>query len=418
MGAELRALVGGGEAVLCGVSTECCVLMTALAAVDDGAHVRVVADACAAKGPKTHERCAGPHGHSRPPAPHHARSAEELRAMMHLGMILLGAGGHVAGWRMPDAEFGLRKFPAPETIAATAERGKFDFVFLADALNTGLDAHPGMMVRLEPLTLLAALSQHTTHIGLGATVSTTYSEPYNVARMLASIDHLSGGRPAGTSSPGRAPTRPRISAATSTRRTPNATRWRPNSWTWSKGLWDSWEDGAIIGDKATGRFADPAKLHVLDHRGRHYQVKGPLNITRPPQGHPVILQAGASDAGPRLRRRRPRRSCSLRNRTWTKRSPSRPTCAPAASRPGASGRHPHPPRRQPRDRPTPRPRPKPRSPNSRALTDPVASLKVLSDRLGHDLGRFDLDAPVPDLPPSGMMQGHAIQLHPSPAAAA
>ncbi len=89
---------------------------------------------------------------------------------MHLGLAVLGAGGHVAGWRMPDAQFGSENLPLLKQIVGIAERGKFDFAFFADAVNTGLDAHPGMMVRLEPLTLLAALAMCTTHIGLGATV--------------------------------------------------------------------------------------------------------------------------------------------------------------------------------------------------------------------------------------------------------
>src|SRR5690348_2967575 len=119
-----------------------------------------------------------------------------MSRMMHLGLLAMGAGGHVAGWRMPDAEWGSENLSLLRRMAQSAERGKFDLFFLADAVNTGLDAHPGMMVRFEPLTLLSALAMSTDRIGLGATVSTTYSEPYNVARALASLDHLNGGRAA------------------------------------------------------------------------------------------------------------------------------------------------------------------------------------------------------------------------------
>ena len=217
--------------------------------------------------------------------------------MMHLGLLMTGAGSHVGGWRMPDAQFGAENFELLRHLAVTAERGKFDLLFIADAVNTGLDAHPGMMVRLEPLTLLAALAMSTSRIGLGATVSTTYSEPYNVARAFASIDHLSRGRAAWNVVTGSSPdAAPNFGRAT---HPPHAERYAMASEYLQvvKGLWDSWEDGAIVADKASGVFADPAKMHVLNHVGPHYSVKGPLNITRPPQGYPVIMQAGASDVG-------------------------------------------------------------------------------------------------------------------------
>src|SRR5262245_45686516 len=116
------------------------------------------------------------------------------RRHLHLGLFILGTGHHVAGWRLQDAEAGAENFPLIERIAQTAERAKFDLVFFADALNTGANVHPSVMVRLEPLTLLAALAVCTSRIGLAATASTTYSDPYNLARAFASIDHLSGGR--------------------------------------------------------------------------------------------------------------------------------------------------------------------------------------------------------------------------------
>lgn len=329
--------------------------------------------------------------------------------MMHLGMILLGAGGHVAGWRMPGAEFGSQNLPLLKRIVASAERGKFDFIFLADALNTGIDAHPGMMVRLEPLTLLAALSQCTTHIGLGATVSTTYSEPYNVARMLASIDHLSCGRAAWNVVTGSSPD----AAANFSRdkHPPHAERYAMAAEFLEvvKGLWDSWDDGAVIGDKQRGLFADPAKLHVLDHKGRFYQVKGPLNITRPPQGHPVILQAGASDAGRDFAAATAEVVFTAQQdmaEALTFAQDLRARCA-AAGRPLDTirilpGVNPVIGRTEDEA--------KAKIAQLASLADPVAALKVLSDRLGHDLSTFPLDEPVPELPASAMMQGHAIQL--------
>ena len=329
--------------------------------------------------------------------------------MMHLGMILLGAGGHVAGWRMPGAEFGSENVPLLKRIVASAERGKFDFVFLADAVNTGIDAHPGMMVRLEPLTLLGALSQVTTHIGLGATVSTTYSEPYNVARMLASIDHLSGGRAAWNVVTGSSP-----DAAVNFSRDkhpPHAERYAMAAEYLEvvKGLWDSWEEGAIVADRARGVFAEPSKMHVLNHKGRFYQVKGPLNITRPPQGYPVIMQAGASDAGRDF-------AAATAEVVFTAQQDMDEALAFAKdlrARCVAAGRSERALRILPGVNPVigrTEAEAKEKIASLASLADPVAALKVLSDRLGHDLSGFKLDEPVPDLPPSGMMQGHAVQL--------
>lgn len=328
---------------------------------------------------------------------------------MHLGLILLGAGGHVAGWRMPGAEFGSENLPLLRRIVASAERGKFDFVFLADALNTGLDAHPGMMVRLEPLTLLAALAMVTDRIGLGATVSTTYSEPYNVARAFASIDHISGGRAAWNVVTGSSPD----AAANFSREKhpPHAERYAMAAEHLQvvKGLWDSWDDGAIVGDKTGGTFADPAKMRVLDHRGRFYQVRGPLNITRPPQGHPVIMQAGASDAGRDF-------AAATADVVFTAQGDLDEALAFARdlrARTVAAGRPADAIRILPGINPVigrTEAEAKEKIAQLASLADPVAALKVLSDRLGHDLSGFPLNGPVPELPPSGMMQGHATQL--------
>jgi FMN-dependent oxidoreductase (nitrilotriacetate monooxygenase family) len=164
-------------------------------------------------------------------------------------------------------------------------------------VNTGADAAPMFVVRFEPLTLLGALSVVTERIGLVATVSTTYSEPYNVARALASLDHLSNGRIGWNVVTGSSP-----DAAVNfsrDRHPPHAERYAmaEEYLRVAKGLWDSWEDGALVADRKTGVFIDTGKMHVLNHVGQHYQVKGPLNASRPPQGYPVIFQAGASERG-------------------------------------------------------------------------------------------------------------------------
>ena len=328
---------------------------------------------------------------------------------MHLGLLVLAAGGHVAGWRMPDAEWGSENLPLIRGLADVAEAAKFDFLFFADAVNTGLDAHPGMMVRLEPLTLLAALAMCTTRIGLAATVSTTYSEPYNVARMLASIDHMSGGRAGWNvvtgSSPDAAANFGRDKHPAHAERYAMAAEFLAVA----KGLWDSWEDGAIVGDKASGVFADGSKLHVLDHLGPFHRVKGPLNVTRPPQGYPVIMQAGASDAGRDFAaataevvftvqqdlEEAAEFAADLRRRCVLAGRPAdairvMPGVCPVIGRTVAEA--------------------KARLAELGRLADPQAAMRVLSDRMGHDLSGLPLDEPVPELPPSGMMQGHAKTL--------
>lgn len=328
---------------------------------------------------------------------------------MHLGMIVLGTGSHVAGWRLPEAQFGSQNFELIRHVVQVAERGKLDLVFFADAVNTGLDAHPGMMLRFEPLTLLSALAMHTSRIGLVATVSTTYSEPYNVARAFASIDHLSGGRAGWNVVTGSSPD----AAANFSRdkHPPHAERYARAEEYVSvvKGLWDSWDDGALVGDKETGVFVDPTKMHVLGHEGAFFKVLGPLNITRPPQGYPVIFQAGASDRGldfagataevvfatQQLLDEAKSFTETLRGKTAAAGRPRDAVrvlfgVSPVIGRTEAEAKE--------------------KVARLAALVDPVIAMRVLSDRLGHDMSQFPLDQPIPDLPPSGMMQGHAVVL--------
>jgi len=328
---------------------------------------------------------------------------------MHLGMMALAAGNHVAGWRFPTAEFGSQNLALIKRIAQASERGKLDFIFFADAVNTGLDAHPAMMLRLEPLTLLAALAMCTSRIGLVATVSTTYSEPYNIARAFASIDHMSGGRAGWNivtgSSPDAAPNFSRDKHPPHAERYAMAAEYVQVM----KGLWDSWEEDAITGDKATGIFVDPAKLHVLDHVGPHYQVKGPLNITRPPQGYPVLVQAGASDIGRDF-------AASIAEVVFTSQQLIEDAIAFAEdlrARHRATGRAEGSLKILPGVCPVigdTEEDAKAKVAALAELVDPAIAMRVLSDRLGQDLSALPLDSPVPDLPPSGMMQGHAVVL--------
>ncbi|PZW50921.1 FMN-dependent oxidoreductase (nitrilotriacetate monooxygenase family) [Humitalea rosea] len=215
---------------------------------------------------------------------------------MHLGVFVLGTGNHIAGWRYPGAADSFQSLPVIQEIARTAERGKFDLLFLGDSLVAGVNDHPSFTVRFEPLTMLAALAATTTHVGLGATSSTTYGEPFLVARAFASLDHLSGGRAAWnavTSSGAKA-------AANFGREHPrHDARYEVAEEFVDvvRGLWDCWDDGAILADRETGQYIDGSKVRSLDHEGRFFKVKGPLNIGRTPQGQPIILQAGSSDVG-------------------------------------------------------------------------------------------------------------------------
>src|SRR5436305_1669572 len=198
----------------------------------------------------------------------------ERQRQMHIGVLLLAAGNTVSGWRLPEAEAGAQNYDLIEAVAKKAEIGKLDFVFLADGLNSFPKMHPSMVLRLEPLTLLGALTRATKRIGLAVTATTTYTEPYNLARMLASLDHLSGGRMA----------------------------------------WNIFT-GALAGAAAnSGTTKHPPRAERYD-----------------------LAELGT-------------------------------------------------------------------------LTDPVYAMKVLSERMGHDLSMYPLDEPVPELPPSTIMQGHAITL--------
>jgi FMN-dependent oxidoreductase (nitrilotriacetate monooxygenase family) len=217
---------------------------------------------------------------------------------LKLGFILHGVGRTWTDWRHPQADPNAStslSFYARQ--AQLAERGKFDFLFVADSLSINAKSSPHYLNRFEPLTILSALAGLTSNIGLVATLTVSYSEPFNVARQFASLDHISGGR-AGwnvvTSWLGDT-----AANFSKTEHPAHDVRYRIAAEYLDvvQGLWDSWEDDAHVGDKETGVFVDPDKLHRLDHRGEFFQVRGPLNIKRSRQGQPVIFQAGASDDG-------------------------------------------------------------------------------------------------------------------------
>jgi FMN-dependent oxidoreductase (nitrilotriacetate monooxygenase family) len=225
-----------------------------------------------------------------------------MTRQIKLGAFLPGGGQHVAAWRHPDQPAdGATNFGFHRELAQTAERGLFDAYFLADGLTVsfggGTEGGNAKVAAFEPVTLFSALAPLTTHLGFIATASTTYEEPYNLARKFASLDLISGGR-AGWNV---------VTSATEAaahnfnldQQHPHAFRYRraTEHVDLVKKLWESFEDDAFIRDKQSGQFFDPEKLHYTDHRGEHFKVRGPLNVSRSPQGHPVIVQAGQSEDG-------------------------------------------------------------------------------------------------------------------------
>jgi FMN-dependent oxidoreductase (nitrilotriacetate monooxygenase family) len=259
------------------------------------------------------------------------------------------------------------------------------------------------------LTLLGALTRVTTRIGLAVTASTTYTEPYNLARMLASLDHLSGGRIAWNIVTGAF-----AEAAANfgtTKHPPQKERYAiaEEFVEVVKGLWDSWEEDSFVMDKTSGEFVDATKMHELNHAGAFYNVKGPLNITRPPQGYPVFMQAGASDTGVNFAAKYGEVVFAVHQNLDTAAAFARRLRDVAAS----YGRNPADLKLLPGMVPivgSTEAEAKTKLAELGALTDPVYAMKVLSERVGHDLSSYPLDGPVPELPPSTIMQGHAITL--------
>jgi alkanesulfonate monooxygenase len=230
------------------------------------------------------------------------------QAQIKLGVSMIGMGYHVAAWRHPEApDGGNMALSHYVRVTQAAERGLFDMAFLADGVGIrSYDEPKGAIERLsknvqfEPLTLLSALAMVTQRVGLVATASTTYNEPYHVARKFASLDHIAGGRAgwnvvtSATDMEGQ--NFGREGAPSYADRYDRAAEFVEVV----RGLWESWDDDAFVRDKATGINYRPDGLHVLGHTGRHFRVRGPLNVARTPQGSPVIVQAGASDPGREL----------------------------------------------------------------------------------------------------------------------
>jgi FMN-dependent oxidoreductase (nitrilotriacetate monooxygenase family) len=321
-----------------------------------------------------------------------------MKRQMHLGLFLLGTGSHVAGWRYPGAVDSFQDFPAIARIGRTAERGKFDLIFVGDNLYADAATHPSYTLRLEPLTMLAALATSTSHIGLGATASTTYSDPFSVARAFASLDHISNGRAAWNAV---TTANPATAANFGTTHPDHARRYERAGEFIDvvRGLWDGWADDAIVADRTSGLYIDPAKLRPIDHDGPFFKVKGPLNIGRCPQGHPVVLQAGGSETGQDLAARTAdvvftvvqdieeakAAYASLKNRlpAFGRKAEDvtvLPGVMPIVGRTGKEAFE--------------------KLAMLQSFVSGSNALAILSERFGQDMSAYDLDGPVPDLAPS------------------
>jgi FMN-dependent oxidoreductase (nitrilotriacetate monooxygenase family) len=220
---------------------------------------------------------------------------------MHLNLFIQSRGHHEAAWRHPLASpLPLTDIRYTQELARKAEASLFDSLFLADVLGLWNDVESTPFNWLEPITTLAAVATSTSRIGLIATCSTTYTEPYNLARQFASLDHISSGRVGWnivtTWSPQAGSNFGGIGQVGHADRYERAEEYMSVV----KALWDSWADDAVLDDRAGGRYAERMRVKAIQHAGAHYQVQGPLNMPRPPQGRPVFVQAGSSDTGKRF----------------------------------------------------------------------------------------------------------------------
>lgn len=327
------------------------------------------------------------------------------RRELKFGAFMRPASIHTASWRypggLPDANF---NFDHHLRFARTLERGLFDALFMADhlaVLNMPMAAlmRSATVTSFDPLTLLPALATVTRHLGLIATASTSYNDPYHIARKFASLDHLSGGR-AGwnvvtSANPHEAHNFGRDAHLEHADRYRRAREFHAVV----TGLWDSWADDAFVHDVERGIFFDPARLHVLDHQGEFFKVRGPLNIARPVQGYPVIVQAGSSNEGKELAAETAEIIFSA-NITLES---ARDFYQDVKTRMARYGRDPDSLKVMPGAfivlGPTAE-EARRRKSLLDSLVHPDSGISSLSVMLGHDISHLDLDGPLPEIPES------------------
>lgn len=317
----------------------------------------------------------------------------------------------MAAWRHPSVPYGAtQSFAHYKDIATLAEQGRFDMIFLADTVGTfGPDdaevwQRGAAASRLEPVTLLSALSALTEHIGFVATMSTSFHEPYNVARFFASLDRISDGRAGWNLVTSAAPSEPpnfglerHISAAERYERASEFAKV-------VLGLWNTWDDDAFIEDREAGLYFDEARMHYLHHKGQYYSVRGPLTVRRSAQGHPVLVQAGQSEAGRALAAETAEVIFTVQQELEI----AKAFRADIHERARKLGRDPSGIKIMPGVVPVvaaTRDEAQAKFEELQNLIHPTLGVKVLSDLMGVDLSRYPLDGPVPDAPPNGMQEG-------------
>ncbi|CAG7615313.1 LLM class flavin-dependent oxidoreductase [Paenibacillus allorhizosphaerae] len=339
-------------------------------------------------------------------------SHSTARRVMHLGVFLDVSGHYASAWRHPSTQadrfFDLGYY---KQLAGKAEQGKLDMVFLSD--RYGIPDRYGnrfdttvrsiSSARLDPVTLITAIAAITERIGVAATSSTSFTEPFLTARQFASIDHLSGGRVGWnvvtSTSDNEARNFSKEGILEHQARYERAREFLEAA----NGLWDSWEDGALRFDKAGGVFADAGKIHYLHYQGEHFQVRGPLDVPRSPQGRPVIIQAGSSEAGrdfaarfaeviftaqPTIDAAQSFYADMKRRAAVTGRSPEHlkimPGVMPIVAESEVEARR--------------------IEASLSDLVDPLAGLALLSDQINYDLSVHPLDEPLPELQEVSGMQ--------------
>jgi FMN-dependent oxidoreductase (nitrilotriacetate monooxygenase family) len=329
-----------------------------------------------------------------------------MTRQLHLNAFLMGVGHHEAAWRHPRTDVrNLTDVKHFQRLAQLAERGKLDSVFFADGLAVGPRVKHNTQAIFEPITLLTAMAVATEHVGLIATATTGYIEPYTLARSFASLDHISGGR-AGwniVTSAGEDE-----AANFGVEGIPDhAGRYRRAAEfvDVATALWDSWEDGALVLDESTGIFADPDRVHRIDHDGDHFTVRGPLNSPRSVQGRPLLVQAGSSESGKDFAGRYAEAIFTAQRSVADGREFYRDVKARAVK----FGRSADDVKILPGIVPFIGPTEDAALELEQQFTDlisPEYSLRQLSQMLGVDLTAHALDAPLPDLPPIDQIQGN------------
>ncbi|MEK8127098.1 LLM class flavin-dependent oxidoreductase [Paenibacillus filicis] len=318
---------------------------------------------------------------------------------MILNFFLNNTGVHEHGWKHPKAQpERLTDLSHYKRLVQVAEAAKFHAVFLADNLSLGpFASRQGLGLPLEPVTLLSALAAVTERIGLIATVSATYTEPYNTARVFASLDHLSGGRAAWNIVTSSQSLRSQLNFTAKEKIEPGKYYEAADEFVKvTKKIWDSWEDDALVLDKKQGIFADEGKIHDVNHHGDYHFVQGPLNIPRPPQGYPVLVQAGASEAGREFAARTAEVVYTMQP-TWKY---AQAFYADLKARAVKHGRHPDELKIIPGFCPIvgeTEAEAKEKEAEIQSLVDIHVGVRRISEMVGFDLSAYPVDGPVPSL---------------------